>query len=126
MYSRNEFSTTQSELKLINAAANNGITKPQNASGIVFAEVVQSVKVNNLTYMSQSLAKEIIDIKPGDTLSPEKVDNAVLALYKQGYFSDIYATFDNGVLQFFVKEKPAVASIELKGYGTQSEKETIY
>lgn len=94
--------------------------------GIVFAEVVQSVKVNNLTYMSQSLAKEIIDIKPGDTLSPEKVDNAVLALYKQGYFSDIYATFDNGALQFFVKEKPAVASIELKGYGTQSEKETIY
>lgn len=94
--------------------------------GIVFAEVVQSVKVNNLTYMSESLAKELIDIKSGDTLNAEKVDNAVLALYKQGYFSDIYATFDNGVLQFFVKEKPAVASIELKGYGTQSEKETIY
>lgn len=93
---------------------------------IAFAEVVQSVKVNNLTYMSQSLAKELINIKSGDTLNSEKVDNAVLALYKQGYFSDIYATFNNGVLQFFVKEKPAVASIELKGYGTQSEKETIY
>lgn len=94
--------------------------------GIVFAEVVQSVRVNNLTYMSESLAKDIIGIKSGDTLSPEKVDGAVLALYKQGYFNDIYATFDNGILQFFVKEKPTVASIELKGYGTQSEKETIY
>lgn len=93
---------------------------------VAFAEVVQSIKVNNLTYMSESLAKDIIGIKSGDILSPKKIDEAVLALYKQGYFNDIYATFDNGVLQFFVKEKPTVASIELKGYGTQSEKETIY
>lgn len=91
-----------------------------------FAEVVRSVKVNNITYMSESLAKEIINIKSGEKLDYGKVDNAILSLYKQGYFSDIYATFDDGILQFFVKEKPAIASIELKGYGTQSEKETIY
>lgn len=87
-----------------------------------FAEVIQSVKVNNMTYMSESLAKDIINIKSGEKLDYGKVDTAILALYKQGYFNDIYATFDNGVLQFFVKEKPAIASIELKGYGTQSEK----
>lgn len=91
-----------------------------------FAEVIQSVKVNNITYMSESLAKDIINIKSGEKLDYGKVDTAILALYKQGYFNDIYATFDNGILQFFVKEKPAIASIELKGYGTQSEKETIY
>lgn len=94
--------------------------------GFAYAETIDSVKVHNLTYMSESLAKDIIQIKKGDTLNYEKIDTAILDLYKQGYFSDIYATFDNGILEFFVTEKPAVASVELKGYGTQSEKETIY
>ncbi len=93
---------------------------------VLQAEIIQSVKVNNITYMSESLAKELINIKNGENLDYEKVDKAILSLYNQGYFSDIYATFNNGVLNFYVKEKPAIASVELKGYGTQSEKDTIY
>lgn len=92
----------------------------------IYAEAIQSIKINNLTYMSESLALDLIKIKPGDSLENEKIDNAVLALYNQGYFNDIYATFDNGVLNFYVTEKPAIASIEIKGYGTQSEKDTLY
>lgn len=90
------------------------------------AESIKAIKVNNITYMSESLAIDIINIKPGDALNPEKIDNGINALFKQGYFSDIYATFDNGILNFYVTEKPAVASVEVKGYGTQSEKDTIY
>ena len=90
------------------------------------AEVVQSVRIHDMTYMSESLAKDIINIKDGENLNNEKIDKAVLELYKQGYFSDIYVTFENGILHFYVTEKPAVASVEIKGYGTQSEKDTIY
>ncbi|WP_237416272.1 outer membrane protein assembly factor BamA [Helicobacter saguini] len=93
---------------------------------ILNAENIKAIKVHNITYMSESLAIDIINIKPGESLNPEKIDNGINALFKQGYFSDIYATFDNGILNFYVSEKPAVASVEVKGYGTQSEKDTIY
>ncbi|PAF44870.1 outer membrane protein assembly factor BamA [Helicobacter sp. 11S02596-1] len=76
--------------------------------------------------MSPMLAGEVADIQPDDPLDPAKIDKAVLALYNQGYFKDVYATFDNGVLTFHFVEKPRVASIEIKGYGTEQEKETLY
>ena len=76
--------------------------------------------------MSESIAKEIINIENGEELNEEKLNKAILNLYKQGYFRDIYATFDNGILEFHVQEKPSIASVEIKGYGTQSEKDTLY
>ncbi|RDU66222.1 outer membrane protein assembly factor BamA [Helicobacter didelphidarum] len=96
------------------------------AVSFLYAEIVQSVKIYNITYMSESLAKDIINIKVGDKLDGQKIDEAILALYQQGYFSDLYATFENGILSFYATEKPAVASIEIKGYGSQSEKDTLY
>ena len=93
---------------------------------ILKAETIQSIKFNNLTYMSESIAKEIINIENGEELNEEKLNKAILNLYKQGYFRDIYATFDNGILEFHVQEKPSIASVEIKGYGTQSEKDTLY
>ncbi|WP_407918751.1 outer membrane protein assembly factor BamA [Helicobacter muridarum] len=77
--------------------------------------------------MSESLAKDLLGIKEGSKLDRAKIDKAILDLYKQGYFSDIYASIDDaGVLTFVVEEKPTIASVEIKGYGTQSEKDTIY
>ncbi|PAF47869.1 outer membrane protein assembly factor BamA [Helicobacter sp. 12S02634-8] len=76
--------------------------------------------------MSPMLAGEVTNIQEGDTLDLAKLDKAILALYGQGYFKDVYATFDAGTLTFHFTEKPRVASIEIKGYGTEQEKETLY
>lgn len=76
--------------------------------------------------MSPMLAGEVANIQEGDELLESKLDKAILALYAQGYFKDIYATFDEGVLTFHFTEKPRVVSIEIKGYGTEQEKETLY
>ncbi|PAF49640.1 outer membrane protein assembly factor BamA [Helicobacter sp. 12S02232-10] len=76
--------------------------------------------------MSPMLAGEVTNIQEGDQLDAAKLNKAILALYNQGYFKDVYATFDSGVLTFHFTEKPRVASIEIKGYGTEQEKETLY
>ena len=76
--------------------------------------------------MSDLLAQEVTNIKPGDELNDKKLNEAILALYNQGYFKDIYADFSNGVLTFNFSEKPRIASIEIKGYGTEQERETLY
>ena len=90
------------------------------------APLVKSIKIENLTYMSEALAKEITKLKENERLDEAELDRAILDLYKQGYFKDVYATLEDGELVFIVEEKPAVASVEIKGYGSQSEKDTIY
>lgn len=76
--------------------------------------------------MSDLLAQEVTGIKPGDKLDDKKLDEAILNLYKQGYFKDVYADFDDGVLTFHFVEKPRIASLEIKGFGTEQERENLY
>lgn len=90
------------------------------------AENIANIKYDGLVYMSNLLAQEVTGIKPGDTLDTKKLDKAILDLYKQGYFKDIYADFDNGTLTFHFVEKPRIASIEIKGFGTEQERENLY
>ena len=93
---------------------------------LAYAQEIKSIKYDGLVYMSDLLAQEVTGIKKGDTLNEKKLDTAILALYEQGYFKDVYATFDNGNLVFHFVEKPRVASLEIKGYGTEQERETLY
>lgn len=92
----------------------------------LYAERIQKISYEGLLYMSPMLAGEVTNIQEGDEFSDSKLNDAILALYSQGYFKDIYATFDEGTLTFHFAEKPRVASIEIKGYGTEQEKETLY
>ncbi len=89
-------------------------------------ERIDSIEYRDLSYMSDMLASEIVKIKENDPLDLKKIDDAVLALYNQGYFEDVYATFNKGHLVFHFKEKPRIAGIEIKGYGTEKEKDTLY
>lgn len=95
-------------------------------SHILWAREISAVRYEGLSAISNVLADEIVQIKAGDELVVSKVDKAVRALYSQGYFEDVYASFEQGVLTFHVVQKPKVASVEIKGYGSEQEKETLY
>ncbi|WP_121022030.1 outer membrane protein assembly factor BamA [Helicobacter vulpis] len=87
---------------------------------------ITSIEYKDLSYMSDMLASEIVKLKKNDPLDLEQIDQAILALYSQGYFEDVYATFKEGKLVFHFKEKPRIAGVEIKGYGTEKEKENLY
>ncbi|WP_390396584.1 outer membrane protein assembly factor BamA [Helicobacter pylori] len=83
---------------------------------------VKSISYVGLSYMSDMLANEIVKIRVGDMVDSKKIDTAVLALFNQGYFKDVYATFEGGILEFHFDEKARIAGVEIKGYGTEKEK----
>ncbi|MFA4806835.1 outer membrane protein assembly factor BamA [Helicobacter pylori] len=86
---------------------------------------VKSISYVGLSYMSDMLANEIVKIRVGDIVDSKKIDTAVLALFNQGYFKDVYATFEGGILEFHFDEKARIAGVEIKGYGTEKEKDGI-
>jgi outer membrane protein assembly factor BamA len=45
----------------------------------------------------------------------ERVQQAVRALYKTGFFSDVQISRQGNILVITVKERPAISKIELKG-----------
>lgn len=90
-----------------------------------FSAKITAIQYQGLQSLSTMLATEIAKVKVGDELESKVIDSAVLAFYNQGYFKDVYASFDKGVLTFHFVEKPRVASIEIKGYGSEQEKQTL-
>ncbi len=86
---------------------------------------VKSISYIGLSYMSDMLANEIVKIRVGDIVDSKKIDTAVLALFNQGYFKDVYATFESGILEFHFDEKARIAGVEIKGYGTEKEKDGL-
>ncbi|MBR7118273.1 MAG: outer membrane protein assembly factor BamA [Helicobacteraceae bacterium] len=96
-------------------------------NSIIFASEIKSITYDGLVRMSNLIANEISDIKVGDKLNKEKINKAIIAFYKQDYFDDIYATFDenNGNLSFHFKEKPVINNIEIKGYGNETETKDV-
>ncbi|WP_240651886.1 outer membrane protein assembly factor BamA [Helicobacter pylori] len=86
---------------------------------------VKSISYVGLSYMSDMLANEIVKIRVGDIVDSKKIDTAVLALFNQGYFKDVYATFESGILEFHFDEKARIAGVEIKGYGTEKEKDGL-
>ncbi|GAA9304330.1 hypothetical protein TH0274_14560 [Helicobacter pylori] len=61
---------------------------------------VKSISYVGLSYMSDMLANEIVKIRVGDIVDSKKIDTSVLALFNQGYFKDVYATFESGINVF--------------------------
>lgn len=90
------------------------------------AKEIREIKYQGSSSISDVLADEIARIKVGDEFDIEKIDKAVRSFYAQGYFEDIYVDFSDGVLIFYFKQKPLIASVEIKGYGSEQEKETLY
>jgi outer membrane protein insertion porin family len=60
-------------------------------------------------------------MKVGDEFNKNKLNDALLKFYKYGYFDDISVSSANGNLKFIFKEKPSIASVDIKGYKSRTE-----
>jgi len=85
------------------------------------AETVQNVNYDGLVHISKGVADQLLVQKAGETLDTEKVDETIKTFFKQGYFTDIYATFAGGTLTLHFTEKPIVSRIKLKGWKENDE-----
>ncbi len=87
----------------------------------LFATTITAIKYEGLVHISDSVANQIIKMETGEQLSDEKIDIALKAFFKQGYFEDIWITEVKGVLTFHFTEKPIISKIEMKGWKEDEE-----
>jgi len=81
---------------------------------LLYAENITNIEFIGLKHISLMSAKETSLLHKGDELNLAKVDQTIKKFYSYGYFQDIKAEFDNGVLKYIFVEKPAILQVKYK------------
>lgn len=88
---------------------------------LLSAEQIKRIDFVNLSMMSSKIAAEAVDMNSGDDFDIQKVNKAIKKFFKYGYFKDVIAKNNDGVLEFHFKEKPTVANLTMHGYKTRED-----
>ena len=76
---------------------------------------VTDVRIEGLQRVSASPAFAVLPIMAGDTVDSQSVALSIRELFATGFFEDIKAYRDGGVLIFNVKELPTISEITIDG-----------
>ena len=76
---------------------------------------VDNIRVEGLQRVSEGTVYNYLPVNIGDRLTPQRVREAVRALYDTGFFRDVELRRDGGTLIVAVLERPSIESFELKG-----------
>jgi len=85
---------------------------------LLLAQKVTQIKFVGLAHLSPSMAKEVAGIRVGDTIDNELIDDSIKNFFEQGYFKDVWVDRKGGTLIYHFDEKPAIANVQIKGYGS--------
>nr|WP_228286300.1 outer membrane protein assembly factor BamA [Arcobacter vandammei] len=88
---------------------------------LLSATTIKSIEYKDVNKLSPQVLAETIDMRVGDNLDENKLNEAIVKFYKYGYFEDVEVVNNDGNLLFTFKENPSVASVDIKGYKTRSE-----
>jgi len=83
--------------------------------------VVKDIRVEGLQRISAGTVFNYLPVKVGDTLTDQKSQDAVRALFKTGFFRDVQLGRDKDVLIVTVVERPSIAGIKITGTKEMSE-----
>lgn len=82
---------------------------------------VETIRYEGMVHISEAVAKRLNEVKIGEPLDAKAVDKTVKAFFDQGYFEDVWAEEEGGVVTFHFKEKPIISKVELKGFKENDE-----
>ena len=85
---------------------------------------VRDIRVEGLQRTEPGTVFSYLPVKVGETMTEEKAQAALRALYATGFFKDVRLEMDNNVLVVFVEERPAIAQIDFSGM-KEFEPETV-
>ena len=77
--------------------------------------VASDIRIDGLQRISAGTVFTYLPVEKGDTVTAERVQQAVRALYKTGFFADVQIARQGDIMVITVKERPAISKIELKG-----------
>jgi outer membrane protein insertion porin family len=76
---------------------------------------VKDIRVEGLQRTEPGTVFSYLPVKVGETMTEEKAQAALRALYATGFFKDVRLEAENDVLVIYVEERPAIASIDFSG-----------
>ncbi len=76
---------------------------------------VGNIRVEGLQRVSEGTVYNYLPVNIGDRLTPQRVREAMRALYDTGFFRDIELRRDGSTLVVVVLERPSIESFEIKG-----------
>jgi outer membrane protein insertion porin family len=77
--------------------------------------VVRDIRVEGLQRTEPGTVFNYLPVRVGETMTEEKAQAALRALFATGFFKDVRLEADNGVLVVLVEERPAIAQVDLSG-----------
>jgi outer membrane protein insertion porin family len=77
--------------------------------------VIKDIRVEGLQRTEAGTVFSYLPVKVGETMTEEKAQQAVRALFATGFFRDVRLEVERDVLVVLVEERPAVAQIDLSG-----------
>ncbi|MGB5538692.1 MAG: outer membrane protein assembly factor BamA, partial [Gammaproteobacteria bacterium] len=87
-----------------------------NGTAQAFAPfTVEDIRVEGLQRISAGTVFNYLPVKIGQSLDNDGSVAAITALFKTGFFDDVYMERDGSVLVIFVRERAAISSIEIEG-----------
>jgi outer membrane protein insertion porin family len=76
---------------------------------------VSDIKVEGLQRVSEGTVYNYLPINIGDSLTPQRVREAIRALYNTGFFRDVQLRRNGNTLVIVVLERPSIESFEITG-----------
>lgn len=88
------------------------------AVGSAFAQsdlVVRDIRVEGLQRISEGTVFNYLPVNIGDTLTGQRLQEAIRAVYSTGFFSDVEFRWDQDTLVIAVQERPSIESFTIEG-----------
>ena len=95
------------------------------SAGLASATQIKSVTYNGLIHLSTKSAEEVSGLHVGGEINDKIANKAILNLYKQGYFKDIYIDEKDGAVSVNLTEKPVIAKIDIENIVTNDRKALV-
>ena len=76
---------------------------------------VKDIRVEGVQRTDPGTVFSYLPVKVGETLTAEKAQQALRALFATGFFKDVRLEAENGVLVVLVEERPAIAQVDFSG-----------
>lgn len=79
------------------------------------AFTISDIRIDGLSRIAPGTVFTYLTVEKGDTLTTDRADQAIRALYKTGFFSDVGMSRQGDILVVTVKERPQITKIAIRG-----------
>jgi len=76
---------------------------------------ISDIRIDGLSRIAPGTVFTYLSVEKGDTLTPDRAEQAIRALYKTGFFNDVQLSRQGDILVVTVKERPQISKIALRG-----------